>query len=250
MNTTNKILLVALGAALIVSAFFVVKIGSFIELVDNKASGVVETKTYDLGDISRLEVGRSWKVILKQGTENKLTVTVDTALEKYIHISNKPNMLGLKSNKFLSDELCAVAVVSVDTLDIITVKNKGRLVSKGVYKSEKLRLNAQYLSAIEMDIDVDTLVGTIRHEAQVLLNGEVESLNIKVFRKAVLDARNLTVKLAKLSMNHRGIASIKVLDSLSATCKHRSKLEYHGAPLVQDIKTFDESQAVQVSSNN
>ena len=153
-----------------------------------KGSRIVtnEERTFDY--FSKLEVNDKIKLILKQGSQNKLEVEADDNLHDVIDTDISNGVLSISLNKRIRSSKRFNLTLHVEDLDQITLKDDSEITS-----NERL---------------------------------EFFSLDLELNNKSDIDLENLKVNSLSINSNERSRANLIVrTDSLSITAKESSKLK-------------------------
>ncbi|MBZ9731266.1 DUF2807 domain-containing protein [Salegentibacter sp. JZCK2] len=243
-----------------------------------KGSRNVTTEKTRLTDFHSIDIAGDFEVTLKKGSTGMMEVEADDNLHRIIRGEVVDQVLYLKPTKKIGKSKSQEIILTFpENLLNISVSGNTELEANEELYSEELKITTAddaevYLtvtatkfdlfnegkSEVELNLTADdayfqlngsseikALVNApkfkvdIYEKASARIEGEVDDLQLRSEHSTKFDGRRLTVKTAVVVAEGKSKNELEVLETLTLTAKHRSKMELYGNPKV-DLVEFSE----------
>lgn len=192
-----------------------------------------ESKTYNIGEFTKIYMEGGYKVYLIQGNENSVKVKAsDDDVFDYIQIKNYGDELtiDLEPDHFDFDRI--VLYITFKNLEKLRIEGGVKLETKGYLDLDDFEMYVAGGAKIELNMkakDVE-IVG----EGGVLfeLDGVARSLDIKISGAGHVDAEELKTKDVNFKIEGVGTGSVYATETLFAKIEGVGRVKYHGDPKV------------------
>jgi hypothetical protein len=120
--------------------------------------------------------------------------------------------------------------VSMSEINSISTSSAGDVFGETPIKTEKLKLSASSAGDIKLETYTKEIEADMSSSGDITLTGEAESLEADLSSAGDLNAYNLTVKEADISVSSAGDADIFVTEKLRARASSAGDINFKGNP--------------------
>jgi len=192
-----------------------------------------ESKTYELGNFTKIYLEGGYKVYLVQGDENKVVVKAsDNDVFDYLKIKNTDNKLRLKVEEDCFNYDRIILYITFKELESIKIEGGVKLKTKGYLDLNDFKMYVAGGAKIELNLKADDV--QIVGEGGILfeLDGVAKSLDIKITGAGNIDADELRAKNVTVGIEGVGTASVYATETLNAKIEGVGTIKYRGNPKV------------------
>jgi hypothetical protein len=202
-----------------------------------------ETQERNLEPFFQIEIVGAVHVNLKQGLEQSVKVTADQAVMNNVKTIVKGGTLKIDQS---GNKKGSVKIdVTVTSLSKITQQGVSVINTKGgTIKSEKLEIELSGASAADLDIDVKTLVTTIKGAGCIELSGNADEHHLTISGAGAVSARHLNTASTNLTMSGAGSAELNAVRSLTGSVSGAGVVTYQLKPEILDVSTSSVASVV------
>lgn len=234
MTTQNIALtLLSIGTCVLLSGCIITADPDNIDRI--QGSGLLETRTIDVSDFSKISTILPGSLIITQGTEESLELSAQANLFPYIEI-------------FVDDEgLLRIETeddVNLEPTRPISIQLTVRSINELIFAGDGL-VQIDTLATTQMavtlagsgDIEINQLTTvlldvSLAGSGDMLLTGTVEEQNIMLAGSGDIEARELSSNKAEIEIAGSGSATVNVSDELTALIVGSGSVRYLGNPTV------------------
>lgn len=194
----------------------------------------VVSKDRDIESFTGLRVSSGIDVYLTQGNKTSVTVEADENLHEYIKTEVRNGILNVYSEANIRDAERKRAYVTMNEINSIRTSSAGDVIGETPIKAGKLELSASSAGDIKLDVTADEIHLDISSSGDITLNGNAGSLEADLSSAGDLNAYELQVKEADISVSSAGDADIHVTDKITARASSAGDINYRGNPKYVD----------------
>jgi len=194
----------------------------------------VVTKERPAGNFTGLKVSTGIDVYLKQGSQESISVEADENLHEYIITEIKNGVLNVYSDANIRSAERKRVYVTMDEIRSIQTTSAGDIIGETPVKTDELELSASSAGNINLEIYAKKIAIDISSSGDMTLNGNADMLNASLSSAGDLNAYDLEVKEADVSVSSAGDADIYVSDKLTARASSAGDIRYRGNPTYID----------------
>jgi hypothetical protein len=175
-------------------------------------SGTIETETRDVEGFDEIAILTSGEVTVDVTGTQSLSVTTDDNILPLVTTESRDGTLtvGSRENTSYSPTDEVAYAVTATTFSGVTIRGSANVTVTG--------------------IDTDTFSVTVAGSGNVDLAGSADSLDISIPGSGRIDAEDLTVRSADISINGSGSAAVNTSDELDVTINGSGSVTYLGSP--------------------
>jgi len=183
----------------------------------------------NVGDFNSLKVYDRIPVELIES--NKNLVEISGELENEVEVVNKNGDLKLKMNalNLLQGSKVAIKVYYKNLYDI-QASQGSKIFSDDKIDTSILKLASNEGSSIKLDIKSKKVDAKINSGAELILNGDVESLTVNANSGGKFYGKTLDAETASLTTNGGGIIEAFVSDAVDAKTRAGGTIDIYGSP--------------------
>ncbi len=194
-------------------------------------SGIRVERSETFKEFDELEVRGPIKVVVRQDSSYKITISADSNIVGDVKASVGSNTLKLKLDpeKYCGQDTIVV-YAGVRTLKAIRLEDGSKVSSDALLNLRDLDLTLNGTTAVDMELSAFKLTTSVDGTATITLRGQAAEHNLKSTGALKLDAFDFIV--AKVSLNTEGVnkANINVLNDLNVETSGTSEVHYKGSP--------------------
>ena len=185
---------------------------------------------------SGLNVSSGIDVFLSQGNQESIEVEAEENLQQYIKTEVRDNILHVFIEPNISIRFNGTKKVYVTMKDIYSVKTSsaGDVAGTTPINTTNLKLATSSAGDIKLDVNATEIEIDISSAGNVTVTGNADILNADLSSAGDLEAYELKVKEADISVSSAGGARVYVTDRLTARSSSAGDIYYTGDPKFVD----------------
>jgi hypothetical protein len=183
---------------------------------------------------SGVKVSTGIDVFLTQGDKLKLEVEADENLHEYIITEVKNGVLHVYADANIRKAEMKRVYVTLQEINSVSTSSAGDVIGETPVKTDELRLSASSAGDIKLEVYAKNIDADISSSGDVTLNGEADVLEADLSSAGDLNAYNLKIREADVSVSSAGGADIFVTEKLSARASSAGDVNYKGDPKYVD----------------
>jgi citrate lyase gamma subunit len=193
-------------------------------------NGNVVKKERKAGEFAGIRVSSGIDVYLKQADHESISVESDENLQEYIITEIRDGVLHVYADAEIRKAEMKKVYVSMSEINSISTSSAGDVFGETPIKTEKLKLSASSAGDIKLETYTKEIEADMSSSGDITLTGEAESLEADLSSAGDLNAYNLTVKEADISVSSAGDADIFVTEKLRARASSAGDINFKGNP--------------------
>ncbi len=191
----------------------------------------VVTKERNTDSFTGIRVSSGVDVFLKQGNNISVSVEADENLHEYIITEVKSGVLHVYVDDVsIRDAERKRVHVTMKEINSIRTTSAGDVVGETPIKAGNLELGASSAGNISLEVTADEIEVNISSSGDITLSGEAATLDANLSSAGDLNAYDLKVKNADVSVSSAGDADINVSEKLTARASSAGDINYSGNP--------------------
>jgi hypothetical protein len=181
-----------------------------------KGSGDAETRTLELSDFDRVDVGGAFTVNVTRGDEHQVTVTIDDNLWELLEAEVKNGKLTFDWKKSIEPDVDSTIDIVAPTLTELSTHGAADVTIRD-FKGNRFEFGVSGAGELEMD-------------------GEVDELEIGVSGAGDIDTRDLEAKHVTISVSGAGEAKVHATESFDGRVSGVGNITCYGSPEKQKTR--------------
>ncbi|HBE39754.1 MAG TPA: hypothetical protein DDW27_00830 [Bacteroidales bacterium] len=169
-------------------------------------------------------------VYLTQGKNLNLVVEADENLHEYIITEVENGILNIYIDVNIRDAKMKKVHVTLKEINSVSTSSAGDIIGESPVETDNLKINASSAGDIKLEVYAGNIKANISSSGDVTLMGEAEKLEADLNSAGDLNAYNLRVKEADVSVSSAGGADIYVTEKLVARASSAGNINYKGDP--------------------
>jgi citrate lyase gamma subunit len=194
----------------------------------------VVTKERKAENFSGIKVSSGIDVYLKQGNNETISVEADENLHEYIITEVKQGVLHVYTDANIRRAERKRVYVTMRDIESIQTTSAGDVIGETPVKSDRLKLSASSAGDIKLEVYAKDIEANISSSGDVTLTGEADFLEVDLSSAGDLNAYNLEVREADVSVSSAGDADIYVSERIKARASSAGDINYRGNPKYVD----------------
>jgi hypothetical protein len=190
----------------------------------------VLTKERKAGSFDALRVSSGIDVYLRQGNKESITVETDENLHEYILTEIDGGVLRVYTEVNIRDAGEKKVFVTMKDIKSVKVSSAGDVIGESAIRSDEMELSASSAGDIKMEVYARELDIDISSSGDMTISGEADILEADLSSAGNLNAYNLKVREADVSVSSAGDADINVTERLRARSSSAGDINYKGNP--------------------
>ena len=200
-------------------------------------NGNVVTKERKTEQFTGIKVSSGIDVYLKQGDNLSLTVEADENLHEYILTEVRDGVLNVYTDANIREAERTRVNVTIKEINSVKVSSAGDVFGQTPLKTETLDLSVSSAGDIKLEVYAKEIDLDISSSGDMTLSGEADVLDADLSSAGDLNAYDLTVREAEISVSSAGNADITVTEKLSARASSAGDINYKGNPKYVDAQS-------------
>jgi len=194
----------------------------------------VVTRERKAESFTGIKVSSGIDVYLKQGNNEAISVEADENLHEYILTEVKDDILNVYTDANIRQAERKRVYVTMKDIKSIRTTSAGDVVGETPIKTDRLKLSASSAGDIKIEVSAIEIQLDISSSGDITLSGEAETLKADLSSAGDLNAYNLKVLEADVSVSSAGNADINVTEKITARASSAGDIYYKGDPKFVD----------------
>jgi hypothetical protein len=191
----------------------------------------VTTEERKTNSFSGIKVSTGIDVFLNQGNEDgTLTVEADDNLHEYILTEVRDGVLHVFTEANIRDAERKRVYVNMREVNSISTSSAGDVIGQTPIKTDRIKLSASSAGDIKLELYADEVDVSISSSGDMTLSGEAEVMDADLSSAGDLNAFELRVREADLSVSSAGNADVNVSERITARASSAGDINYKGNP--------------------
>ncbi|MBN2173543.1 MAG: DUF2807 domain-containing protein [Bacteroidales bacterium] len=229
-----------LGFVLALTLMLILQSGCSYGFGGIKGNGNVVKQDREISSFSALEVGGAFRVFLKQGDREAITVEADENLLDVISTEVRGRTLEIKTTEDIHDSEVLNIYLTFTSLEKMDISGACKLTGEEKMRFGDLEIECSGASDVELKMAAGNLDLDFSGASQIELYGSAELINLDLSGASSLDAFELEARKYDADVSGASHAKIAVSDELAADVSGAASIKYKGDPTITD---FDVSGA-------
>jgi len=200
-------------------------------------NGNVVTKERKTEQFTGIKVSSGIDVYLKQGNNESVTVEADENLHEYIITEVRSGVLNVYTDANIREAERTRVYVTTKEINSVKASSAGDVFGETPVKTETLDLSVSSAGDIKLEVYAKEIEIDISSSGDMTLSGEADLLDADLSSAGDLNAYDLTVREADISVSSAGNADITVTENLSARASSAGDINYKGNPKYVDAQS-------------
>lgn len=194
-----------------------------------RGSGNMTTENRQAEEFTRLDIAGAFKVILKQDSSLKISITGDDNLLKYVSTSVEGDELRIKSKKSFCDDHIEITI-GVRNLKEIGASGAVEVSSDGKINAGDFKFDLSGATKVNLDLNAANVKTESSGMSELNLKGQAASHRVESSGATKINGFDFVV--GDYDINTSGVSNCKinVLKTLSVHSSGASEIEYKGSP--------------------
>jgi hypothetical protein len=197
----------------------------------------VVTKERTAEHFTGVKVSSGIDVFLKQGNTESISVEADENLHEYILTEVRNGVLHVYTEVNIRDAERKRVYVTMKEVNSVSTSSAGDVIGETPVKSDRLELSASSAGNIRMDVNAKEIRLDISSSGDISLTGVSDILEADLSSAGDLNAYDLKVREANVSVSSAGDADINVSEKITARASSAGDINYKGDPKYIDVHT-------------
>ncbi len=173
-------------------------------------------------------------VYLSQGNDEKVIVEADENLHEYIMTELRNGIIHVYTNTSIRDAELKRVYITMPEIRLISTTSAGDVIGETPVRAANLRLSASSAGDIKLEVYADRIELDISSSGDMTLTGEAGFLEASLSSAGDLNAFELKVKEAEVSVSSAGDAEVYVSERIRARASSAGDISYRGNPRYVD----------------
>jgi uncharacterized protein YxeA len=199
-----------------------------------RGEGDVVKKDRTTSSFEGLRVSTGIDVYLKQGEKESITVEADENLHEYILTEVRDGVLHVYTDANIREAKMKRVYVTMKEITSLKTSSAGDITGETSVKGNDLEISASSAGNIRLEVFASKIDVNISSSGDISLTGEAETLNADLSSAGDLEAYNLKVKEADVSVSSAGDARVNVSEKITARASSAGDISYQGNPKYVD----------------
>jgi len=201
-------------------------------------NGDVVTKERKAESFTGVRVSTGIDVYLKQGNNESLSVEADENLHEYIITEVRSGVLHVYTEANIRKAERKRVYVTMKNINSISTSSAGDVIGETPVKTDRLKLSASSAGNINLEVSAKDIVADISSSGDITLSGDADILEVDLSSAGDLNAFNLEVREADVSVSSAGDADINVREKITARASSAGDINYMGNPKYVDFHSL------------
>jgi citrate lyase gamma subunit len=192
--------------------------------------GNVVKRERQAGNFTGIRVSSGIDVYLKQTDNESISVETDENLQEYIKTEIRDGILHVYADAEIRKAELKRVNVTMRDIKSISTSSAGDVIGETPVKTDNLKLSASSAGNIKLETYLKEIEADLSSSGDMTLSGEADVLKADLSSAGDLNAYNLSVKEADISVSSAGDADIFVTEQLTARASSAGDINYKGDP--------------------
>jgi citrate lyase gamma subunit len=194
----------------------------------------VVTKERKAEYFAGIRVSSGIDVYLKQGNNETISVEADENLHEYILTEVRDGVLHVFTEVNIREAERKRVYVTMKEVNSVRTSSAGDVIGETPIKSDRLELSASSAGDIKLEVYAKEIEIDISSSGDITLTGEADLLEADLSSAGDLNAYDLKVREADVSVSSAGDADINVSEKITARASSAGDINYQGNPKYVD----------------
>lgn len=195
-----------------------------------RGDGPVVKENRSASPFDEIKVSTGIDVYLRQGNDYSIAVEADENLHEYIRTEIKAGVLNVYSDANIREAKMKRVYVTMKDVKALNTSSAGDIIGETPVRGDEIEISASSAGDINLEVYASDLDIRISSSGNVKLSGKADWLNADLSSAGDLEAFELVVKEADVSVSSAGDAQINVTDKLIARASSAGDISYRGDP--------------------
>jgi hypothetical protein len=203
-----------------------------------KGNGKVITENRTTAGYDEIHVSGFFDVVLVSGKEGAITIQGEENLLSYVKVDVEGNVLKIhaENNVNISTNKNIVLTVPFEQISYVSLSGSGDVKTKNTIVSSVFKAKLSGSGDLTLDVKATDFEANLAGSGDVVLTGTSDNFVSKTSGSGDVDAVNLTVKNANLTISGSGDMKVSCSQSLYARVSGSGDIAYKGDPKTKDTK--------------
>jgi hypothetical protein len=197
----------------------------------------VVTKERKAEAFTGVKVSTGIDLFIKQGDNETISVEADENLQDYIVTEVRDGVLNVYTEVNIRSAERKRVYITVKELNSARTSSAGDIIGETPIKSDRLTLSASSAGNIKLEVNAKEIKTDISSSGDITLSGEADILDADLSSAGDLNAYDLKVREADISVSSAGDADINVSEKITARASSAGDINYKGDPKYVDAHT-------------
>ena len=201
---------------------------------DVSGSGNVEDRNLSISDnFDGIKASNGWEVILKKGTENSVTASLDANLYDYldVHVEGSRLIIETLENAHITNASSKKIIVTFsENLQDLKASSAAVINAESVLEGERISLDVSSAGTINTEVAVRSIDTDASSAGTINLKGITQRFEGDASSAGNINAKNLKSEDAQTDASSAGHISIYASKSIHADASSAGNIEYWGDP--------------------
>jgi hypothetical protein len=198
------------------------------------ARGPVTTEDRQAGSFHSVSVSTGITVYLSQGSKESIKVEADENLHEYIVTEIRGGVLNIYSNFNIRNAKSRKVYVTINEIESLKTSSAGDIIGQTPIVADMLTLTTSSAGNINLDVKASEIKSVTSSSGDITIRGTADKIVANLNSAGDLNAFDLTVKEADISVSSAGDAKITVTERLKARASSAGDIHYKGKPKYVD----------------
>ncbi|MCX6253122.1 MAG: DUF2807 domain-containing protein [Bacteroidia bacterium] len=194
----------------------------------------VVTKERNAEHFTGIRVSTGIDVYLKQGDNEAISVEADENLHEYILTEVRDGVLNVYTEVNIREAERKRVYVTMKEVNSVRTSSAGDVFGETPVKSDRLELSASSAGDIKLEVHAKDIEVDISSSGDITLKGDADMLEADLSSAGDLNAFDLKVREADVSVSSAGDADINVSERITARASSAGDVNYMGDPKYVD----------------
>lgn len=181
-----------------------------------------------------IKVSTGIDVYLRQGNDESLAVEADENLHEYIITEVRGGVLNVYTDANIRDAERKRVYVTMKEVNSVRTTSAGDVIGETPIKTDRLSLSASSAGDIKLNVTAREIEVKISSSGDMTLEGDADVLKADLSSAGDLNAYELNVREADVSVTSAGNAEINVSEKINARASSAGDINYKGDPKYVD----------------
>jgi len=195
-----------------------------------KGRGKIVTESRTLAEFDEIEIEGQAEVILVQGLEPSLTLSIDSNLLEYVKTEVSGSKLKIYESKCIEEISEFKIYITAKNLSELTVSGSVKMACDSVFRTDKLIIETDNSGNINLNMDLEDLEVITKGSGLLKLVGRSANFNINLKGAGAIEAFDLQAKNIDANIKGAGTCEVSVSEKLFGEVSGSGKLFYKGNP--------------------
>ena len=199
-----------------------------------RGSGNIEKQERKVAAFSKIDVGGSFEVIIKQGDRHKVTIEADDNILEVIETTVAGNELNIEFRDRVNVSNAHVKVfVETPVLNAINASASATVKVEGILKAEeRVAFEASSASDIQADVDAPACRLEVSSSGKIVVKGRTKDVEAEASSGGAVEAYELLSENVKADASSGSSIQIHASLKLNGEANSGASIRYRGNPTV------------------